>query len=181
MIENFLQNLLQRKANFHIVFFDAHKHLCVPPAVFPINRPKYVLLRAIVYRHFQNNLREAHPTLEIHSFQSVCDPAFTEYLNSTGVYFVMCHDGATTATASSPSAADETSKQSVNQLEDEESSRKLLFRQMICFLLDEGYNVALINGLDWQDTKVRLHSYSSLLLRTNIVYLDNDRSGGRSS
>ena len=42
------------------------------------------------------------------------------------------------------------------KIEEEELSRKTLFRTMICFLINHGYNVALINGLEWQDTKVIL-------------------------
>ena len=37
-----------------------------------------------------------------------------------------------------------------------EFARKVGFRSTICLLIKKGYNVALINGLEWMDTKVGL-------------------------
>ncbi|KAF6231914.1 hypothetical protein HO173_009751 [Letharia columbiana] len=93
-VEYFLQGLIQRKCNFHVVFFDNHRELCLPRGVPVIDRPKYLLARAAIQRHLSVNLRQSHPALEIHSFASEQDTAFRAYLKATGIYFVMCHDGA---------------------------------------------------------------------------------------
>lgn len=45
----------------------------------------------------------------------------------------------------------------LGQIEIQEGSRKIVFRAMICDLINRGYNIALVNGLEWQDTKVRLN------------------------
>ncbi|KAL9102665.1 MAG: hypothetical protein Q9163_002219 [Psora crenata] len=153
-VEKFIQNLLQRKCNFHIAFFDSHRDLCVPEWVSTLNRPKYLLTRAVIYEHFKANLPQSQASIKLHSFRSVVDPAFMEYLKSTGVYFVMCHDGAGAATSLPPAMDDDMNAHPARQLKEEKSTSKLRFRSMICFLLDEGYNVALVNELDWQDTKV---------------------------
>ena len=116
--------------------------------------PKYVLARAVIQRHLSVNLQESHPNLEIHSFASEQDANFSEYLKTTGVYFVMCHDGAIPTpqpTKMSLSGADEEEQANIDA---HETSRKVAFRMMICWLLNQSYNVALINELEWADTKV---------------------------
>ena len=117
-------------------------------------RPKYLLARAAIQRHLSVNLQDTHPAVEIHFFASERDTAFRDYLESTGIYFVMCHDGANPAPISNNpplSGADEEENAKVDA---QEMSRKIAFRAMICLLMSKGYNVALINGLEWVDTKV---------------------------
>ena len=145
---------MQRKCNFHIVFFDSHKDLCLPRRVLAVDRPKYLLARAIIRRHLSVNLRDLHPTLEIHSFASEKDTAFREYLKATGVYFVMCHDGANPIPLSTDLSLPGANAEEQAEVDAQETSRKIAFRTMICWLINESYNVALINGLEWADTKV---------------------------
>ncbi len=145
---------MQRKCNFHVVFFDNHKDFCVPRGVLAIDRPKLLLARAIIQRHLSVNLPESHPTLEIHSFASERDTAFQEYLKVTGVYFVMCHDGANSVPRSTGLSLPGANEKEQAEVDAQETSRKVAFRTMICWLINESYNVALINGLEWADTKV---------------------------
>lgn len=154
-MEYFLQGLIQRKCNLHVVFFDNHKDFCLPRGVPAVNRPKYLLARAAIQRHLSVNLRESHPTIEVHSFASERDTEFREYLKSTGVYFVMCHDGANPVPLSTEVPLPGANENEQAEIEAQETSRKLAFRTMVCWLINEGYNVALINGLEWADTKVR--------------------------
>lgn len=153
-VEYFLQGLIQRKCNFHVVFFDNHRDLCLPRGVPTIARPKYLLARAAIQRHLSVNLRESHPNLEIHSFASEQDAAFREYLKATGVYFVMCHDGANPGPLSADLSLPRANEEEQAEVDAQETSRKVAFRTMICWLINESYNVALINGLEWADTKV---------------------------
>lgn len=152
-VEYFLQGLAQRKCNFHVVFFDNHKELCLPRRVPAIDKPKYLLARAAIQRHLGVNLRESHPTLEIHSFASEQDMAFRGYLKATGVYFVMCHDGANPVPLSTELSQGANEEEKV-EVDAQETLRKVAFRTLICWLINESYNVALINGLEWADTKV---------------------------
>lgn len=153
-VEYFLQGLIQRKCNFHVVFFDNHRELCLPRGVPVIDRPKYILARAAIQRHLSVNLRQSHPALEIHSFASEQDTAFRAYLKATGIYFVMCHDGANPVPLSTDPSLPGANEEDQAEIDAQETSRKVAFRTMICWLINESYNVALINGLEWADTKV---------------------------
>ncbi len=101
------------------------------------------------------NLTRSQPSIKIQIFDSIRDTSFQRYLIDTGVYFVMCHDGAnvdpTTSTEGSISQAGDDSGRNETQ----EMSRKIRLRAMIFTLINQGYNIALINGLEFLDTKVR--------------------------
>ena len=153
-VEYFLSGLVQRKCNFHVVFFERHKELCIPRGSSFSNSIKYVLARAAIIRHLSVHLRKSQPSTEIRVFQSYHDPQFQHYLNASGVYFVMCHDGANPVPAyEDPSILAKSEAERI-LIEDKEASRKFAFRLMICWLISQSYNVALINGLEWADTKV---------------------------
>ena len=68
----------------------------------------------------------------------------------------MAHDGANPVLSSKDSAIQGLSDEGKDNVEKQELSRRRAFRTMICFLITQGYNVALINGLEWQDTKVNI-------------------------
>lgn len=83
----------------------------------------------------------------------------------------MCHDGANAVPISTDTSLLGASEEVYARIEALESARKIRFRAMIGWFINEGYNVALINGLDWMDTKVRSMSapaFHSLTLGTNI-------------
>jgi hypothetical protein len=61
---------------------------------------------------------------------------------SSGVYFIMCHDGATQAISEPQTPRDRFTK--------------FRFRRMIRLFVLLGFNVALINGLEVRDTKVSI-------------------------
>lgn len=89
-------------------------------------------------------------------FESIRDPEFEHYLNASGVYFMLCHDGANSANASDGYPPLDGDMVSRLRVEAEELVRKVMFRGMILSLIKRGYNVALINGLEWMDTKAGL-------------------------
>ena len=145
---------MQRKCNFHVVFFDNHKDLCIPRGVTTLSRSKYLLARAVIYRHLSINLRGTHPNLKTYSFATEQDELFREYLKTSGVYFVMCHDGANSLPLSTDILSPEATKEEQAEIDIQETSRRVVLRRMICWLINGSYNVALINGLEWADTKV---------------------------
>ena len=136
------------------MFFDDHKDLCIPPGVTTLGRSKYLLARAAIQRHLSINLQGTHPNLRVYSFATEQDDSFREYLKTSGVYFVMCHDGANPLPLSTDKLSPGATEQDQAEIEAHETSRRIVFRRMICWLIHESYNVALINGLEWADTKV---------------------------
>lgn len=153
-VEYFLQGLSQRHCNYHIVFFDTNRQLCVPRGVTSQNRPKYLLVRSVIRRHLMVNLAKSHPAIKVKTFRSPRDAAFQNYLETTGVYFIMCHDGANMVPRSTGAESTGLTDEETD-VEYKETFRKRRFRAMICSLMSRGYNIALINGLDFIDTKVR--------------------------
>jgi hypothetical protein len=146
-VEHFLHNLVQRKCLFKIVFFDSNKKLCIPPSAKDTNASKYLLARAAIIRHLSVNLPAIHPDIAIHRFQSWRSAEFREYLQDTSPYFVMAHDGAL------PEGSQSAATEADANVNDASRQQKLL-REMILFFIDQGFNVALTNGLELRDTKV---------------------------
>ena len=66
----------------------------------------------------------------------------------------MCHDGANSVSTSEDPSIQSKSDAEQRDVESEELRRRTAFRALICELVRQGYNVALINGLEWADTKV---------------------------
>ncbi|KAF4550357.1 DEAD/DEAH box helicase-like protein 4 [Elsinoe fawcettii] len=93
-IESFLAALLQRKANFHIAFFDNHAQHCAPSWSSPEDFQKYQLVRAVLIRHLSVNLPKTHPSVLVHHYETYDDAQFVDYVRRSGLYFFMCHDGA---------------------------------------------------------------------------------------
>lgn len=154
-VEHFLQGLVQRKCNFHLVFFDEHEEACIPPNVAWSNRSKYLLARSVIIRHFQAHLPGTCPSISLRVFKSVQDSDFDDYLKSSAVYFMLCHDGAILTLTTEKKSTLKHDNSEMIRLEAEERSRKIVFRGLIYSMIKRGYNVALINGLEWMDTKVR--------------------------
>lgn len=142
LVEKFLEKLCQRDCNFNVVFFDNHRELCIPGSASPDDRVKYLLARECIIQHLDQNVSDVYPTLQLKRFESHVSSDFKSYLVASGAYFFMCHDGADTKN---------------------EQSRKEL-REMISWFISSHYNVALINGLEFRDTKVRTN-YMQCLTR----------------
>lgn len=156
-VEKFLHGLVSRRCNFHIAFFDDYADLCVPQHASPMTSEKYLLARAAIIRHLQVNLQNGHPDIEVRRFSSTSSEAFTEYLRTTDIYFVLCHDGASVSDLKKRAIL----QKDLNALEDEakdhserQKTYKASFRTLIYGLMQRGFSTALVNGLEWQDTKV---------------------------
>lgn len=81
----------------------------------------------------------------------------------------MAHDGANAVPISKDYGIQNLSEEDRATVETQEHSRKLGFRAMICYLIIQGYNVALINGVEWQDTKVNKPLQLNLLLLQLLI------------
>lgn len=162
LVENFIHNLVRRKCNFDIIFFESNADICVPRLKAHENRSKYLLARRVIFAHLQTHLPAAYPATKILSFQSIQDTAFKAYLKAQKPYFIMCHDGAGQGDSVSLNIQTDNANGTNPQDDRVEVSRKTRLRTMIYDFLVQGYNAALVNGLDWVDTKV---SFSNLLMK----------------
>ena len=145
LVEQFLEGLVRRKCNFHIAFFEQNRPLCVPTFADPSNHGKYLLMRTVLILHLETNLSQKLPSIRVLRFESTTQESFTRYLFVSAVYFVMCHDGASADAAVADGAADpETSV---------DTEHKIAYRAMIINFITCGYNVAVLNELEWRDTK----------------------------
>lgn len=156
-VEKFLHGLVSRRCNFHLAFFDDDQELCIPLESSDANSEKYLLARSAIIRHLQVNLQNVHPDIEIHRFTSLSSNAFTEYLKVTDIYFVLCHDGASFKDLQKRTILhkDLTALQAEDDsLSKPQKSHKASFRTIIYALMQRGYSTALVNGLEWRDTKV---------------------------
>jgi hypothetical protein len=156
-VEQFLQGLISRGCNFHIAFFDDHQDLCIPQDAPPAIAEKYLLARAAIIRHLRVNLPDVAPELEVHTFPSSSHNAFAEYLRLTDIYFVLCHDGASPKDSRKRMMLqkDLNALQDENQqLHERHQQYRISFRTFIYSMMQRGYSAALVNGLEWLDTKV---------------------------
>lgn len=67
-------------------------------------------------------------------FDSLSSADFEEYLQGLPIHFVLCHDG----------------------VESDDVKDTIALRYTIRRLISRGKNVAIINGLEWKSSKVRL-------------------------
>ena len=78
-----------------------------------------------------------------------------------GTYFIMCHDGAISDSSAILDVETENAEATNTQSSKEEILRKTKLRNMIFAFIAQGYNAALVNGLEWLDTKVLYAGHSS--------------------
>lgn len=156
-VERFLQGLVSRCCNFHIAFFDEHQDICVPQDASREISEKYLLARAAIIRHLKVNLPEVIPEIEINHFASTSSDSFAEYLRATDIYFVLCHDGASFKDSQKRIILQNDLKalqEEDHSIEKRREEYKATFRTFIYSLMQQGYSTALVNGLEWQDTKI---------------------------
>ncbi|KAH8695246.1 hypothetical protein BGW36DRAFT_429127 [Talaromyces proteolyticus] len=139
LVEKFLHKLYRRKCNFHVVFFENQATVCIPDGCPRERRLRYLCARKLIMEHLRQNLMTVPipdgNTVKVHVFESYHASDFQSYLTTVGAYFIMSHDGA------GPQSA-------------ENSTVKVVLRQMINWFIWKGYNVALVNNLQCRDTKV---------------------------
>jgi hypothetical protein len=156
-VENFLRNLISRRANFHVVFFDQHRELCIPSFASTASHAKYLLAREAIIRHLAVNLKSTNPEVLVTVFPSITSDDFAEYLKTTEFYFVLCHDGANSKALRKRQLLDKTLdalEEEDHTDQDEEIQKKKIFRQLIHWSMAQGSSIVLINGLEFQDARI---------------------------
>lgn len=142
------------------MFFDSNENFCIPPKTSPGNRPKYLLARQVIIRHLCAHLPNDSRSTKVYRFESIHDAKFQKYLQENGTYFIMCHDAATPDRRVGLYPEIQSTEASDTPSDGVEMLRKTALRTMICTFVSHGYNVALVNGLEWHDTKVSSASCS---------------------
>jgi hypothetical protein len=151
VVERFLEDLLKRHCNFHIAFFEEHAGLCIPPGELSAKHSaRYLLARAVIKRHLTLHLPSSCPNVEVHTFSSIRSDAFHEYLQESPVHFVMVHDGSAHETNIPTNGEDD--KDVLPRIKDRRA--KTLLRAIIWYFNTHGLNVALINQVEFRDSKV---------------------------
>ncbi|KAF7874002.1 hypothetical protein EAF04_002674 [Stromatinia cepivora] len=156
VVERFLENLVKRHCNFHIAFFEENRQLCVPPGVESTHRGRYLLARTVIRQHLHHNLPLSHPEIVISTFSSIESQEFSSYLHDTPIHFVMLHDGA--ATANKPRSSKEA---------------RVILRGMIWSFNCHKLNVALINRIEFRDSKVFTMIVESMIVSSQRKLLMN--------
>lgn len=137
-------------------------------------RYRYLLAREAIIRHLKENIPATASAKWIKEFSSYQSSDFCSYLLTSGAYFFMCHDGAFPESSATNVTVDyhnesETRFDESANVDDEETdmeqavdsslAKEVLqhlidLRRMIYRFMGHGYNVALINSLEFRDTKV---------------------------
>lgn len=103
-----------------------------------VYRSRYLLARQAIIRHLNAQPLKAYPNVRINSFPSLESEEFSAYLRATPIHFVMSHDGASTS--------DKTTK--------EDNLDKIWLRSIIWFFNIRKLNVALVNSIEFRDSKI---------------------------
>ncbi|PBP25521.1 DEAD/DEAH box helicase [Diplocarpon rosae] len=143
VVERFLEDLIKRHCQFHIAFFEENSQLCIPPGVNAEHEARYLLARSVIKRHLARHLPSACPTVVINTFPGVESDEFTNYLHGSPIQFVMAHDGS--RRESNPSSSGTNRNEKVS---------KASLRTMIWSFNVRRLNVALINRIEFRDSKV---------------------------
>ncbi|CAG8903721.1 unnamed protein product [Penicillium egyptiacum] len=183
LAEKLLQKLQQRKCFFEVVFFAENASLCIPKGVPRDLHARYLLAREAIIQHLVSVRVQPSRFFQALRFDSFQSDEFKAHLINSGSYLFMCHDGASsekskddTASDSDIDSSDSESESDSSDLEDSEQEGSFVdkrgeisrfkLRAMIYWFVIHGYNLALLNSLEFRDTKVMAMVIESSI-RTN--------------
>ncbi|RTE69648.1 hypothetical protein BHE90_015969 [Fusarium euwallaceae] len=127
-VEKILSGLKKRDCNFDVIFFQDMEDICVPNGVTGSNHAsKYLLARRIIIQHL-NRSDIDFKVLELGSFES---GECKNYLASNAIHFMLCDEG-----------------------RGDSREQTIRLRHLIWKILYSGRNVAVINSIIWESSKV---------------------------
>ncbi|KAF8241270.1 P-loop containing nucleoside triphosphate hydrolase protein [Wilcoxina mikolae CBS 423.85] len=163
--EQFLENLRRRNCVFDVVFFEQHRNICMP-AWNPDGSWKYSFAREVIIRHFESLSRDGKRFAW--KFDTVVDKAFENWLFHRQPLFIMAHDGEDILAQQ----GDDDPEESEDEYEDEDSItvkewevKAMIYRFMH---IGKGYNVALINSVEFEDSKIFARVLETGLKRADV-------------
>jgi hypothetical protein len=136
----------------HLKYREENAELCIPSAAPAAYTSRYLLARAVIKRHLTVHLPEAVPTVRVITFASLESNEFTDYLHTTPIHFVMAHDGA--------------NKRSGSANKESDKNIKILFRGLIWVFNTRRLSVALLNQIEFRDSKVFTMILESLAIQS---------------
>jgi hypothetical protein len=139
--------------------------LCMPPGTPATHRSRYLLARSIIKRHLAVHLPDAQPNLAVNVFSSLNCAEFQEYLRLCPIHFVMAHDGSQKSITSAPAV--DLLDPDTQPLDNDEKWTKILLRGMIRTFNAHRLNIALINRIEFRDSKVFTMIVESITPRKN--------------
>ncbi|KAJ6489614.1 hypothetical protein C8R47DRAFT_1177216 [Mycena vitilis] len=131
VLETTLLEFTNRHANFEIVFWQANYHSTINTGGSAFNVASRHLARALLFEHLLKL------EVAVHTFTGLEDPAWLRFENAKRPMFVLIHDGAVASVR--------------GRLQNE---RALLQRLFLYQLLNGGMAVALLNGVEFRDSKI---------------------------
>ena len=146
LVEYYLSNLIRTGGNIDIVFFDRHANLCVPHAA--RSPSKYLLARAAIIRHLSHHAEQ----VQVLNYDHLESPLFEDYLQKSGCFFAFCSDGANYAYPKDHNS--QLRGHEVASVSSEGTGNRIGLRNIILNLCLKKVDVALLNGLTWQENKV---------------------------
>jgi hypothetical protein len=164
LAEKLLQKLQQRKCFFEVVFFAENAPLCIPKGVHKDLHARYLLAREAIIQHLVSVRVQPSQFFQALRFDSYQSDEFKAHLISSGAYLFMCHDGAFSDNTASDIDSNDSESDSDSDFEDGENKGSIIdkrgeisrfkLRMMIYWFVVHGYNLALINTVEFSDTKV---------------------------
>ncbi|KAI0139834.1 P-loop containing nucleoside triphosphate hydrolase protein [Xylariaceae sp. FL1272] len=139
-VESFLAKLKSLGCNFHLIWFEDEKSLCVPKHAYRSHVYKYALTRTILIEHFARTpTSSSSDTVTSRVFPSSESAEFRTYLSDNPLHFIMCsHDGAT----------------------ESETDASVLCKLAVSYRMSHlGYCVGFIDQIEIQNSKV----YTSII------------------
>ncbi|KAJ7605051.1 hypothetical protein DFH06DRAFT_1275646 [Mycena polygramma] len=131
ILETTLLEFTNRHANFEIVFWQANCHSTINTGGSAFNVASRHLARALLFEHLLKL------DVAVHTFTGLEDPAWLRFENAKRPMFVLIHDGGVESVR--------------GRLQNE---RALLQRIFLYQLLNGGMAVALLNGVEFRDSKI---------------------------
>jgi len=131
--------------------------LCIPRGLRGTRKSRYLLARTVIKRHLTIHLTSAQPNVLVNTFPSLESAEFKRYLDVTPIYFVMAHDGAV-----------KIGQNSTEETKEEDEIAKVLLRGMIWWFNTHKQNVALINLIEFRDSKVFTMIVESFIMRSKL-------------
>lgn len=124
----------KRGCNFDIIFFNDVQQLCIAHgSLSSENAYKYILARKIIIRHLSRSASEVSDGVrsQILEFDSLEDNRLHVYLKKHAVHFFLCHEG-----------------------DESKGPDTVALRSIIHWVISRGINVAILNHVQFQSSKV---------------------------
>lgn len=142
-VERFLQSLKRRKCYFYVTFFEEHADLSIPGRAQKKDLAKWKFARETLKRHLletvNDQIMEEGEERMAYGFDGLGDPRFAAFLEAKRPYFFMAHDG------------DDVDEDAAGESASVEDWR---LKQVVKTYMEMGYNVALVNQVEFIDSKV---------------------------